>query len=178
MEYTLNFSLKLDRHDRCIVYDKEGFTENPIALSVPEVVKALDHFVESFEEVGILEKPLNKRESTSTKKKTNEGNLAQEQSIYSIPTTKSTALKGISGKAYICQSKELNEEVLDKVCTELTRYFQECCSQISTKNFLSEDNDVYVSGLREVLEVRNYLAKYTRSKKKIYQNGYLYIAAL
>lgn len=177
MKYILNFSLNLERHDRCIVYDGERFTEKPISISVREVVKAIDYFVESFEEVGIVEKSANKHEPTSTEKKVNEDNVAQEQSIDLIPITKSTALRGISGKAYICQSKELNEEVLDQICAELTRYSQECCSQIFTNYFLSEDNNLYVSGLREVLEVRNYLAKYTRSKKKIYQNGYLYITA-
>ncbi len=32
--------------------------------------------------------------------------------------------------------------------------------------------------MREVLELRNYLAKYTRSNKEAYQNGYLYIMAV
>ena len=178
MKYTLNFSLKLDRQEHCVVYNQEEFTESPIAISVPEVVKSFDRFVESFEEVGIVEKPSDKHESTSTKEKANENNFAQEQSIDSTQTSKSNPLKAISGKAYICQSKELNEEMLDQICTDLTKYLQECCSQFTNDNFLSEDNNLYISGLREVLEVRNYLARYTRSKKKTYQKGYLYITAL
>lgn len=178
MKYTLNFSLKLDRQDHCVIYDKKGFTDNPILISVPEVVKALDHFVESFEEVGIIEASSNKHVSTSTKQKANEGNIAQEQSANSTSATNYNALKGISGRAYICKSKELNEEGLNQICSELIRYFHDCCSQVSTECFLSVDINPYISGLREVIEVRNYLAKYTRSKKKMYQNGYLYIASL
>lgn len=178
MKYTLNFSQKLDRRDDCIVYDKEEFIGNPIAISVPDVVKAFNHFVKSFDEVGIVEQPSSKNESTYIKKKTNESNMTEEQLIDSTQITKSTVLQGISGKAYICQSKQLNEEALDQICSELTSYLQKCCSQISTDSFLSEDNNQYISGLREVLEVRSYLAKYTRSKKKIYQNGYLMFAAL
>ncbi|WP_416666786.1 hypothetical protein [Egbenema bharatensis] len=179
MKYTLNFSLKLDRDDHhCIVYDKGGFTENPIAISIPEIVKALEHFITVFEEVGVVEEPSSKNDSAHTKKKANEGDIGQKESVDSMQTAKSTVLKGISGKAYICQSKELNEEALARICSDLTSYFQECYSKISTENFLSDDNNSYISGIREVLEIRNYLAKYTRSKKKSYQNGYLYISAL
>lgn len=179
MKYTLNFSLKLDRDDHhCIVYDKGGFTENPIAISIPEIVKALEHFIKVFEEVGVIEEPSSKNGSAHTKKKANEGDIAQEESVDSMQTTKSNVLKGISGKAYIRQSKELNEKALEKICSDLTSYFQECCSKISTGNFLSDDKNLYISGIKEAIEIRNYLAKYTGSKKESYQNGYLYISAL
>lgn len=156
MKYTLNFSWELEKHNSCITYNPEAFDERPILISVPDVVKIFNHFIETFEEVGISEQPANKTIPSEEK------------------TKDTTTLTGLSARAYICQVQKLNETVLTKFCTELTEYFQMCCSEIS-KSFLSEEVNLSISGLREVIEIRNYLAKYTKSKKKAYQNGYLYI---
>lgn len=178
MKYTLNFSLKPDLQDQLIVYDEGGFTEQPIIISVPAVVEILDHFIKfnSFNQVGVVEKSLNKPKSVSSKKKIDKDDASKELSIDSISITQPTTLKLICTKAYVCQTKQLDKEALAQICAELTKYLQECCSRISD-DFLSDDNNLHISGLREVLEVRNYLAKYTKSEKKHYQDGYLYIAA-
>lgn len=156
MTYTLNFSLTLEKHHSYIVYNREAFAETPISISVPDVVKIFEHFIKTFEEVGITEQPANN--TTPSEEKTKD----------------TTALTGLSAKAYICQVQQLNETALTKFCTELTEYLQKCCSEIS-KSFLSEEVNLSISGLREVIELRNYLAKFTQSKKKAYKNGYLYI---
>lgn len=156
MKYTLNFALKLQKNNSFIVYNREAFAEMPISISVPDVVKIFDNFIETFEKVGITEQSAN-------------------NTIPSEEKTKDTnALTGLSATAYICQVQKLNETVLNKFCTELTEYLQKCCSEIA-KNFLSEEVNVSIAGLGEVIELRNYLARYTQSKKKAYQNGYLYI---
>ena len=156
MKYTLNFSLKLEKRDSYIVYNPEAFAETPISISVPDVVKIFEHFIKTFEEVGITEQPANNTIPSEEK------------------TKDTTALTGLSATAYICQVQQLNKTALTKFCTELTEYLQKCCSEIS-KSFLSEEVNVSISGLREVIEIRNYLAKFTKSEKKAYQNGYLYI---
>ena len=176
MKYTLNFSLKLERHDSFIVYNSEAFTENPIQISVPDVVKLFEQFIETFEEVGIIEQPASK---TIPSEEKTQGTTVdhQEKLSDSKSVTGSTALIGLSGKARICKSKDLDEAVIDQFCTELTKYLQMCFSKISD-NFLSEEINLYISGLREVIELRNYLVKYTRSKTTKYQNGYLYVVVV
>jgi len=157
MKYTLNFSLKLQKNNSFIVYNPEAFAEKtPISISVPDVVKIFDHFIETFEKVGITEQSANKTIPSEEK------------------TKDTTALTGLSATAYICQVQQLNQTALTKFCTELTEYLQKCCSDIS-KSFLSEEVNLSIAGLREIIELRNYLARYTKSKKKAYQNGYLYI---
>jgi len=157
MKYTLNFSLTLEKRNSYIVYNPEAFAETPISISVPDVVKIFEHFINTFEPpVGITEQP-----ATNT--------IPGEEK-----TKDTTALIGLSAEAYICQVQQLNKTDLTKFCTELTEYLQKCCSEIS-KSFLSEEVNVSISGLREVIEIRNYLAKFTKSEKKAYQNGYLYI---
>jgi hypothetical protein len=178
MKYTLNFSLKLERHHSFIVYNSELFTEKPIPISVPDVVKLFEQFIKTFEEVGIIEQPTSK--TIPSEEKTQGTTVAHEEKLSdSKSVTGSTALIGLSGKARICKSQDLDEAVIEQFCTELTKYVQICCSKISEKDkFLSEEINLYISGLREVIELRNYLTKYTRSKKKAYQNGYLYVSVI
>lgn len=178
MKYTINFSLKLKKEGSYIVYDTEKFAEKPIEISVPDVVKILESFIKSFEQVGILEQASPKSIQSQEKEKNGTDTPGDRQLSEQKPITTSTDLKGLSGKAYICKSKELDETVLNQFCTELTEYIKMCCLNFSPENLLSEQNGLYVSGLREVLELRNYLARYTRSNKKNYQNGYLYIMAV
>lgn len=176
MKYTLNFALKLEQDNSSIVYNSEGFTEKPIPISVPEIVTIFEHFIETFDEVGIIEKPNTKipiRGENKGTKVDHKEKLSDSKSVTLDPP-----LKGLSGKAYICKSKELDEAILEKFYTDLIEYFQICCSKISPDNFLSEEINSDISGLREVIELRNYLAKYTKSKQKKYQDGYLYIAAM
>lgn len=177
MKYNLNFSSNLKRHEQCVIYNEKEFTEKPIQISVPEIVKLVEHFLETFEEVAITEQLTS--HSTLNGEKSKEESPAQEDSLAdSKPAIKPTGLRGIAAKAYICRSKDLDKKALEQFCSDLTRYFQAGCSQISSENFLSEEVSIYIAGLREVLEIRNYLAKYTKSKKKNYQNGYLYIVSL
>lgn len=177
MKYTLNFSVELTKEGSHILYDPEKFADTPMAISVPDVVKIVESFIKSFEEVGIIEKALPKsiqnQEKNGIDNSSEREQLSEQNSINISP-----ALRSLSGKAYICKSKELNETVLNQFCTQLTEYLQMCCSKFSPDTFLSEENGLYVSGLKEVLELRNYLAKYTRSHKKNYQNGYLYIMVI
>jgi hypothetical protein len=177
MKYNLNFSSNLKWHEQCVIYDEKEFTEKPIQISVPDIVKLVEHFLEAFKEVAITEQLTS--HSTLNEEKPREENPAQENSLTdSKPTIKLTALREVAAKAYICKSKDLDKEALEQFCSDLTKYFQAGCSQISSENLLSEEVNLYIAGLREVLEIRNYLAKYTKSKKKNYQNGYLYIVSL
>ena len=114
MKYTLSFSLTLERSGPLVIYNSETFAEKPIIVSVPEIVKLVECFIENFEEVGITEK-LGK-------------------------------LRELSGTAYVCKSKELGQDILDKFCVKLTEYLQECCSNISKHGLLSEQINLDISG--------------------------------
>lgn len=175
MKYILNFSLGLTKEGSHIIYEPEKFSEKPIAISVPDVVEIFKSFIQSFEEVGIIDKASPPSIQSKDKKDTDNPSNQEQLSEQKLITT-SSALKGLSGQAYICKSKELDETALNQFCIQLTEYLQICCSKFSSpESFLSEENNLYVSGLREVFELRNYLARYTRSHKKSYQNGYLYV---
>lgn len=156
MIYTLNFLLKLERQGSSIIYNSEEFAEKPISISVPDVVKILGHWIEGFEEVGIIE-------------------MSQRDTEFS---KEASLLVGLSAKAYIHKSQNLNDAKLSHLCVEITEYLQNCCSVISSENILSEEVGLYISGLREIIELRNYLARYINSRKKMYQNGYVYIMSV
>jgi hypothetical protein len=156
MTYTLNFSLNLERQGSSIIYNSEEFVEKPIFISVPDVVKILEHWIEGFEQVGVIE-------------------MSQRQTEFSKGAS---PLVGLSAKAYICKSQDLNDKELSQLCIEITEYLQNRCSVISSENILSEEVGLYISGLREIIELRNYLTRYINSRKKMYQNGYVYIMSV
>ena len=66
MKYTLSFSLTLERSGPLVIYNSETFAEKPIVVSVPEIVKLVECFIENFEEVGITEKLGKLRELSGT----------------------------------------------------------------------------------------------------------------
>ncbi|MEH1933484.1 MAG: hypothetical protein V7L14_07110 [Nostoc sp.] len=176
MNYNLNFSLEFKKDDSCIIYNPEDFVEKPILISVPDVVKLFEDFIETFEEVGIVEQASTR--SIQSDKKETDNVSSQEQPFEQKSATTSASLKGLSGTVYICKSKELDEAVLNQFCTELTEYLQVSCSKLAPENFLSEESSLSFSGLREVFEIRNYLAKYTKSKKRTYQEGYIAVFSI
>jgi hypothetical protein len=174
MTYYLYFSLEIDRRESCVVYNPERFTDKPIQISVPDVVKIVENFIHQFEKVGIIKEPTNQTISSNNKnQKDIVNNQENESEIISIQDPK--PLYGLSGNAYIYKSKSLPKDKLDLLCVELIEYIKKCSSDISQYHFLSEQVNLDISGLKEVIEIRNYLYMYTQSKKKQYQNGYLYI---
>jgi hypothetical protein len=170
MKYLLYFALKISWQDSCIVYDPQQFTENPISLSVPDLVEIFTDFTQKFTEVGIIEKQKDKK--ILSKEKGDEYPIAPES------VDRSNNLQVISGRAYICKLETLKLEDLELFCDKLVKYLRKCCLKISTENFLSEETSLCFAGLREVMEIRNYLAQYTKSKRKMFKDGYLYIQVL
>lgn len=174
MTYYLHFSLKIDRRDSCVVYNPERFAGNPIPISVPDVVKIIENFIQQFEKVGIIEEHNNQTISIKNKNQKNiASNQENERELSSIQAPK--PLYGLSGHVYICKLESLQKDKLDLLCTELVEYIKKCSSDISQYHFLSEQVNLDISGLKEVIEIRNYLSMYTQTKKKQYQNGYFYI---
>jgi hypothetical protein len=170
MKYLLYFALDISWQGSCIVYDPQQFTEKPISLSVPDLVEIFTNFTQKFREVGIVEKQ--KENKILIKEKGDEHPIAPEL------FDSSNNLQVISGRAHICKLETLKSEDLELFYDKLVKYLQKCCLKISTKNFLSKETSLCFAGLREVMEIRNYLAQYTKSKRKMFKNGYLYIQVL
>ena len=170
MKYTLNFILKLKHDGSSIIYDPKAFLEQPLAISVSEIIEMVQRFTQEFEEVGIVED--NAVEPNASKATNDEKKSVQTSSKSSI------ALKGLSGRTYIRQSKKLDDEVLKQLCADIAEYLKTQCEKLTGENLLSPEIGILFSGIIEATEVRNYLSQYTRSSKKNFQNGYLYIMPL
>lgn len=179
MTYTLSFVLNLKTEGTNIVYDPEAFEEKQIRISVPEVVEIFkSSILEAFEEVGIVE--VKSRKSIQDEKEAKaDNNLNSNQHLsLVVSNTMTSSLTGLSGKAYIRRSKEVDKDRLKQFCLKLTEYIQSGCSKLSSENFLTAESTTYFAGLSQVIELRNYLSMYTQSEKKILQDGYLYVMSL
>lgn len=176
MAYILDFLLEVKKNQdnpELIEYDPEKFAGETIRVSVPDVVKIFEPFVKSFEEFGLVEKTSPKSARSQKKKGSDRPSDGEQSEKKAIAT--SSPLKPVSDTAYICQSKELDEAALKQLCAGLVKYLQECCSEFSPDTFLSEETGVCVSGRQQVLELRNYLTRFTNSDNKMYKKGYLYV---
>jgi hypothetical protein len=175
MTYTLNFALNLNIEGENIIYDPEQFTDQPIPISVPEIITILERFIEkSFHRAGLLENRRSEKvqiaDALSEEKVQDEVKAVNENLIARSP------LKGLSGHAYYCQIKELDTQKIKKITSDLINYMHESLSNINSDNFLADETSVLVSALKEVVEIRNYLAMYFKNPpKKMYQNGYFII---
>jgi len=176
MSYTLNFSRKLKKDGAEVIYDPKEFDDQPIRIKVPDVVKLFQEFIKNFEKAGLVDQSSQKdvqSDETKIDENVNVGNVVAGET--KSPATTTGGLKALSGEVYYCQVKELNPEAMTQFCTGLTEYMKKSFFNMTPENFLSEDTHGLVSGIKEVLEVRNYLVRYTQSHKKSIQNGYLYV---
>ncbi|WP_017304436.1 hypothetical protein [Spirulina subsalsa] len=138
------------------------------ALGDENQKKNTDENAKISETIGDKTQEINTDENSNSHNAVNDESQATAQSV--------SPLKGLSGKVYYCQVKNLNSEALTQFCRELIGYIQKSSSQMNPENFISDDASVWVSGIMEALEIRNYLARYTKnSSKKNIQNGYLYV---
>lgn len=174
MEYTLNFALELKRDGEYIIYP-EKFADQPIPISVPEIVTILEKFIkQSFQLAGIVEKPESQKvqsaDDLSAEKVQGEVKAGNENLISQSP------LKGLSGQAYYCQFKDLDQPKIKEITSDLSNYLQESISKINSNNFLVDETGDLVSAIKQVMEIRNYLAIYLKKPpNKTYKNGYFFI---
>lgn len=179
MRYTLNFSLKLERENSNIIYDNKNWDEKPIPISVPEITELLQKYFEKlgFEEVGIVERDSNKNTQLH-KKKQPDKEITQDEKSNHEKITSASPMKALSSKAFICQCRDIDKTALNEFYDELISYLQKSSSELSATNFLSPDRSKFFSGMIEVINLRNYLARYVNSENKRYREGYLYIVSL
>lgn len=100
----------------------------------------------------------------------------QQQSREKLDPT-SPSLQSLSGgTVFYCQVKELDKKRLQEFACKLIAYLKKSVSAMSeAENFLSREIVNEPSGIKQVIDIRNYLVRYAQSENKSYQKGYLYI---
>ncbi|MCT7994079.1 hypothetical protein [Laspinema olomoucense] len=175
MTYNLNFAIKFKKEGEYIVYDRDSFTQGAIRISVPDIVTIFDKFIQqSFETTGLLDQPPSK---------VKDANLHQEEkvqgkvTVFEEQSVPKTTIQSLSGEVYYCQTKKIKDTIaFQEFKNDLAEYLHKSLSRINSDNLLKEETNVFISGIKEVLEVRNYLVTYTtNSSKKQYKEGYLYV---
>lgn len=175
MTYLLNFALKLKKKGEHIVYDQESFTQQAIGISVPDIVTIFDKFIQqSFETSGLVEQPPSKVQDANPHQ---EEKVQGKATVFEDKSRQKLPIQSLSGQIYYCQTKKLKDtEAFQKLKNDLTEYLHKSISIISSDNLLKEETNIFISGIKEVLEVRDYLVTYTTaSSMKQYQEGYLYV---
>ncbi|MCT7973961.1 hypothetical protein [Laspinema olomoucense] len=175
MTYTLNFALNLNKEGENIIYDSEQFADQPIQISVPQIITILERFIgKPFHRAGLIEN--RKSEKVQIKDAFSEKKVQDEVKAINENLIAKSSLKGLSGQAYYCQIKELDTQKINEITSDLSNYLQESISSINSENFLADETSVLISALKEVVEIRNYLARYfKKAPNKMYRNGYFVI---
>ncbi|MEH2418744.1 hypothetical protein [Nostoc sp.] len=178
MSYHLLFALNLEQQGSQIFYNPEAFVGNPVVISVPEVKELIDCFIPKLELVAVVEKEAAKKNSkvkkpNSDETKISESNLDSEQD----KSQTNTLLREVAAEAYVRKVKDLDKTSLEELCTGIATYLTNNVSKISAETLLLMKIDPVFSGLREIIDLRNYLLNFVKNpnNKNIYQKGYIYI---
>jgi hypothetical protein len=178
MKYHLLFALKLKQEESGVIYESDGFIDRPVPISVPEITTIIKNFVYDFEQVAMVEPKLVKKHTSkkaSNSNDTNSKTANKNEDSKDRLEQNASPLRGVAGKAYICQLKKLNKSSLDRLCLEIASYLKKCISEISPHEILSSELAADFAGIREIVELRNYLSSFVEEKSDTYQNGYIYI---
>lgn len=170
--YYLRFALNIQwSGETSIVYTPESFAEAPISISKPEIIEMLRCFSKSFQKVAVIE-----TKAEAVKSDVKSGSVSEINSSVAVATLPKveSKLSLVSDTAFICEQKSLSQESLATLCNDLTIYIQDSTKPLTGENLLGSENHAVFSGLRESIDLRSYLSRYTTSTKKMYRNGYLY----
>ncbi|MCT7959375.1 hypothetical protein NG791_01545 [Laspinema sp. D1] len=174
MKYTLNFALELKKDGEYIIYP-DKWAGQPIPISNSEIIAILENFIKpSFPIAGIIEKPespkIQSADAISDEKVQGEVQTVNENLSPQSP------LKGLSGQAYYFQIKDLDDQKIQKITIDLSKYLKNCASKINSKNFFLDETTDLILGIKEVLEIRTYLAFFAKKPpNEICKNGYFFI---
>lgn len=170
--YYLRFALNIQwSGETSIVYTPESFAEAPISISKPEIVEMLRCFSESFQKVAVI---ATNAEAAKSDAKSASGSETNSSVAVATLSKVESKLNLVSDTAFICEQKSLNQKSLATLCDDLAVYIQDSTKSFTGDNLLDSDNHALFSGLRESIDLRSYLSRYTTSTKKMYRNGYLY----
>ncbi|WP_445626209.1 hypothetical protein [Nostoc sp. DSM 114167] len=178
MSYHLIFALNLEQQGSQIFYNPEAFVGNPVVISVPEVKKLIDYLIPKLKLVAVVEKEAAKitskgKKPSTDKTKISESNLDSEQD----KSQTNIFLREVTAEAYVGKVKDLDKIYLEELCTGIATYLTNNVSKISAETLLSMEINPIFSGLREIIDLRNYLLNFVKNPndKKKYREGYIYI---
>lgn len=180
MSYHLLFALKLEQQDSQVFYDPEAFVGKPVVISVPEVEEIVAHLTSQLQLVAVVEKEVAKKDKNLKRVKfDSESEVVSNPSLIEKDLDQSaTVLRSVAAEAYICKADDLKKKgILSQMSSKIADYLTKSYSEISSKDLLEEDLTPVFSGLKEVIDLRNYLLTFVENSgnKKMYREGYTYI---
>ncbi|MGK7899785.1 MAG: hypothetical protein AB4372_40755 [Xenococcus sp. (in: cyanobacteria)] len=152
MSCYLNFAIDLNIVNESVIYDKQKFIESPIKISHPEATKIVESLIENFQQLPVKSKD-------------------QSHEIMNV----------VHNTAYIYKLDKLsklnlNETFLRESFEQIVQFFQKATKKINKDTLIYDDTGVILSGIQEVIYIRNYLTDIILKKNnKIYKEGYFYI---
>jgi hypothetical protein len=174
MRYYLRFALDIQRHSETnIVYTPESFVEEPVPLSVPAISEMITRFISSFEKVAVVKPRVEfiKHEMVA-------GTVSEHGSATATIQKPVETISSVEATVFIRQQQSLDADSFNALLSDLCNYIHETSRLITPETILSDTCSINFSGLREAIEIRNYLSRFAISSKKIYRSGYLYITVI
>lgn len=185
MSYHLLFSLRLEQQSSQVFYDPEAFVGHPIVISVPDVEELVSHFISALETVAIVEKETPKKNASTKLKGTEDLEKPRiidvnNSSVNTDLNETIVTLRPIAAEAYIRKVQDLDKSAFNRLCSGIATYLSENLSKFSIDNLLEMELNPVFSGLREVIDLRNYLLTFVKNpnNRKNYREGFIYIVVV
>lgn len=161
MSYYFQFAPHLEWDHQNIIYDVHDFLEPPFMVSVPQLTSIVKEFLRTFEIVGLVEPNHDSHSGNGSHEKTR------------------PSLQLVTDYAYLIQVNKLKKETVNTLCMKLVKYLQDGVSELSNNNgdrkILDTTWASYFAGLHEIATLRNFLSRFTTSRKKVYRQGYIFV---
>lgn len=79
-----------------------------------------------------------------------------------------------------CVNSSNLKSAFKKLCCEIATYISASLSSLSAENLLEMKLNPVFSGIQEAIDLRNYLLTFVKNpnKKKMYQEGFIYIMSI
>jgi hypothetical protein len=182
MSYHFLFALELEQQNSQVFYNSEAFVGHPIVVSVPEVKELISQFILTLNTVAVVEKETSQKGKETKGAKNNQPKTADSSPLALEKNLNETypTPKLVAAEAYICKVKDLDKVVLNKLCAGIATYLSGVLSKVSAENLLDMELSPVFSGLREVVDLRNYLLTFVENpnRKKKYQEGFIYVMSV
>jgi hypothetical protein len=140
--------------------------EKPIAISHPQIVSIFDSEMEIIDDMyGVIE---NSPTDSSVFLSLSGGAIAVREP--------STSVLGLSGEVRAKKVSNISKSASRSLSKKLGEHLATCVGKINQKEFFTDaENDDISSQIHEILDFRDFWARYVMSNRKILKNGYIII---
>jgi len=168
MTYRVSFKFKLDLNDHYVYLPNKHLTlnedEQPISISHPNLIKLIKQEIIDYRLYGLVEPQAQTVLTPSSRSQVIGGDRAM-----------ATTVVGLSGEAYVKKVSEISKPASQRLLKSLAEDLVNCSNHINQDNFLLDENNDYISQIRQILIWRDFWGRYVMSNKKIFQKGYIFI---